>query len=161
MDDCAVINASPLIFLARGGHLSLLDLFARHLVVPRPVADEIVRRGAGDPASRALACSGRFEIVVAAATPPQISAWGLGAGESAVLAYALSVKGAIVILDDLAARRCAAALGLPVRGTLGLVLAAKRSGHIALARPVIEDLIRGGMYLSRQVLDEALSRVGE
>jgi predicted nucleic acid-binding protein len=32
---------------------------------------------------------------------------------------------------------------------------------IPQARPVIEALIRGGMYLSRPVLDESLQRVGE
>jgi predicted nucleic acid-binding protein len=96
-----------------------------------------------------------------AAIPPLVAGWGLGAGESAVLALALSVPGAVAILDDLAGRRCAAALGVPVRGTLGMVLAAKQRRWIPLARPVLEDLIRGGMYLSRGVLDEALSRVGE
>lgn len=38
---------------------------------------------------------------------------------------------------------------------------AKQQGYIAAARPVVEDLIRGGMYLSRHVLDVALARVGE
>ncbi len=65
------------------------------------------------------------------------------------------------MIDDLAARRCAASLGLKVNGTLGLVLLAKQSGRIAAARPVMEDLIRGGMFLSRLVLDRALALVGE
>ena len=65
------------------------------------------------------------------------------------------------IIDDLAGRPCAAFLGIPVRGTLGIVLAAKQRGHIAAARPVMEALIKSGLYLSRAVLDEALKRVGE
>lgn len=65
------------------------------------------------------------------------------------------------VIDDLAARHCAAALGIPVRGTLGIVLAAKKRGIIPLARPVLEDLIANGMYLARNVLDQALMRVGE
>jgi predicted nucleic acid-binding protein len=55
----------------------------------------------------------------------------------------------------------AASLGIPVRGTLGIVLAAKRRGLIPLARPVIDDLFATGLYLSRKVLEEALRRVNE
>ena len=67
----------------------------------------------------------------------------------------------IAIIDDLGGRNCAACLGIPVRGTLGIVLAAKKRGAIPLARTILEDLINSGLYLRRQVLDEALKRVGE
>jgi predicted nucleic acid-binding protein len=161
VDECAVINASPLIFLSRGGYLDLLQRFAGRLLIPRQVADELLRRGPDDPAARAFSPGSPIQVADIAAIPPLVAGWGLGAGESAVLALAFSVPGAVAILDDLAGRRCAAALGVPVRGTLGMVLTAKQRGWIPLARPVLEDLIRGGMYLSRRVLDEALSRVGE
>jgi predicted nucleic acid-binding protein len=64
-------------------------------------------------------------------------------------------------VDDLAACRCAAALGIPVRGTLGLVLVARSRGVIPAARPVLEQLRRSGMYLSDRVRDRALSLIGE
>jgi len=85
----------------------------------------------------------------------------LGPGESSVLAWAHAHSGSEAILDDLAARRCASAFGIPVRGTLGLALIAKQRGQIPSARRVLEQLRRGGMYLSDYVMDEALSRVGE
>jgi predicted nucleic acid-binding protein len=65
------------------------------------------------------------------------------------------------IIDDLAGRRCAALLGIPVRGTLGIVLTAKQRGVIPAARPVLECLIQSGLYLSRRILDTGLQRVGE
>ena len=40
----AVINASPLIFLARGGHLGLLRVFAYEVWVPEAVAGEQPRQ---------------------------------------------------------------------------------------------------------------------
>lgn len=94
---------------------------------------------------------------------PSCSAYhpGLGLGESAVLALAHTHAGAEVIIDDMAGRLCAASLNIPVRGTLGLVLAAKRNGRIEAARPVAERLLQTGMYLSKRVLDEALNLVGE
>ena len=93
--------------------------------------------------------------------PPVIQAWDLGPGESAVLAWAHEHPGSEAIIDDLAARRCAAVLGVPVRGTLGLVLLAKQRGRVALARPVIDALRREGMYLSDRIVDAALALVGE
>ncbi|MEH2009054.1 MAG: DUF3368 domain-containing protein [Nostoc sp.] len=64
-------------------------------------------------------------------------------------------------MDDLAARRCAAVLGIPVLGTLGIVLTAKQRGKITRARPIIENLRSSGMYLSDRVINQALALVGE
>ena len=65
------------------------------------------------------------------------------------------------IIDDQAGRKCAASLNIPVRGTLGIVLVAKKRGMIPKARPIIEDMMITGLYLSRKIVDEALRRVGE
>jgi len=60
-----------------------------------------------------------------------------------------------VIVDDLAARRCAVALGIPVRGTLGLVLTAKQRGTIGPPTH-FEQRCSCGMYLSNRVMNQAL-----
>jgi predicted nucleic acid-binding protein len=60
-----------------------------------------------------------------------------------------------------AGRRCATTLGIPIRGTLGLVLTAKQRGEISAARPVLEQLRLSGMYLSDRVMNQALALVGE
>lgn len=78
-----------------------------------------------------------------------------------MLAWAHSHPGTEAIVDDLAARRCAASLGIPVRGTLGLVLMAKRRGIIPAARPIVEQLRQAGMYLSDRVIQQALILVEE
>ncbi len=161
MADEAVVNASPLIFLSRGGHAELLRCAAPTVLVPEAVATEIRAKGPDDPAARLLASTEWLTVVADLPVPEEVLHWGIGPGESAVLALALAVPGREAIIDDLAGRKCANLLGVPVRGTLGLVLAAKRRGLLPLARPVIEDLIQGGMYLSRTVLDQALQRVGE
>ncbi len=88
-------------------------------------------------------------------------AWDLGAGESAVLELTRAFPGSTAVIDDLAGRRCAEALGLALRGTVGLVLAAKQDGRLAAARPVLERLRDSGMYLSDTVLQRALRLVAE
>jgi predicted nucleic acid-binding protein len=93
--------------------------------------------------------------------PPAVSALGLGDGESSVLAHALANPGCGVILDDQVARNAAAAMGIPYQGTLGVIVFAKMQGLIPAARPVVEQLRQQGMYLSDQVMNQALAQVGE
>jgi predicted nucleic acid-binding protein len=50
---------------------------------------------------------------------------------------------------------------IPVRGTLGLVLTAKRRREIEAARPILLQLREGGMYLSDDVMNDSLALVGE
>ncbi|MEW6487227.1 MAG: DUF3368 domain-containing protein [Thermodesulfobacteriota bacterium] len=161
MAETAVFNASPLIFFSRGGHLELLRAVVGGVLVPEPVAAEIRRRGPRDPTSAALTSELWLQVVPAPAPSEAILQWGLGPGESAVLALCERNPRRVAVIDDLAGRKCASSLGIPVRGTLGIVLVAKRRGLVPAARPVLEDLLRAGMYLSRRVLDEALTRVGE
>lgn len=161
MAEPVVSNASPLIFLSRGGHLPLLRAFADTVLVPEAVASEIQAKGTDDCTAQALDSMAWLQVVPTVSIPEEVMQWGLGAGESGVLAIALRSPGMEAVIDDLAGRRCARSLGVPVRGTLGVVLVAKQRGVITEARPVLEDLVRGGMYLSRHVLDTALARVGE
>ena len=52
-------------------------------------------------------------------------------------------------------------MGIPARGTLGIVLVARKRGLLPAARPVLEEMRRAGMYLSDRVLNRALALVGE
>jgi predicted nucleic acid-binding protein len=156
-----VVNASPLIFLARAGLLDSLRLITEIVMVPTSVAAEIQRRGPTDITAQALQNMTWIVRVEDPPIPPLIQAWDLGEGESAVLAWAYIHPGTEAIIDDLAGRRCTAALGIPIRGTLGLILTAKRRGRIPQARSVLERLRQAGMYLSDRVMNQALALVGE
>lgn len=161
MAERPAINTSPLIFLTKGGVLELLQIVNQEIVVPAAVATEIQQYGETDVTAIAVAQTDWLVVLETPPVPTVIQNWDLGAGESAVLTWGYVNPGTEVILDDLAARRCAAALGIPVRGTLGLVLSAKEQGRIAAARPVLEQLRLSGMYLSDRVMNQALALVGE
>src|SRR5262249_33772914 len=143
------------------GLLDFLRLIGETVVVPASVTDEIQRRGPTDVTAQALQNSAWIIRIEDPPIPRIIQAWDLGEGESAVLAWAYRHPGMEAIIDDLAGRRCAAALGIPLRGTLGLILTAKRRGRIPHARPVLERLRQAGMYLSDRVMSQALTLVGE
>lgn len=156
-----VLNASPLIVLARIGLEDLLPSLAAQVVVPRPVAEEIQAGPDQDPARKALAAD-RFTVVDTPPPPPELLAWDLGRGETAVLSLAIAEKTWTAILDDAAARRCAQAFSVPVKGTLALVLVAKQRGLIPSAAAVIQALVNTGFHLDDRLIREVLARaVGE
>ena len=86
--------------------------------------------------------------------------WDPGIGESQVIAHCLG-GARWAVLDDRAARRCAQRHNIPVIGSLGMVLRAKRHGHIERARPLIARLIGTGMFLNEGFVSGALGAAGE
>ena len=113
-----------------------------------------------DHALRRIADVG-IETVADLEIPERIRIWDLGAGESQVLARGLVETRSEVVLDDLAARRCAHGLGLLMVGTLGVILLSRQRGMIDAARPLLEELRGLGFRLSSSLMNEALSKVGE
>jgi len=101
------VNASPLIFLSRAGLTDLLQLISERIIVPETVAAEIMIRGQVDPTARAITETPWLVITETPTVPALIQSWGLGPGESSVLAWASAHPGTEAIVDDLLARRCA------------------------------------------------------
>jgi len=90
-----------------------------------------------------------------------IASWDLGQGESEVLTLALRKPGTGVVLDDLQARKCATVLDVPLIGTLGLILLAKRRGLLNLAKPAIDQLIDVGLHIDPVMVSSILVEIGE
>ena len=81
-----------------------------------------------------------LSIVPTPQIPSPVRSCNLDQGETAVLAVAHGDPVAEVVLDNLAARRRAAQLGIACLGSVGVVIAAKQLGAIPAARPLIEQL---------------------
>ena len=99
-----VLNASPLIVLAKTGYGSIIRQLADEVIVPRAVAREILA-GPVDDRARVQIAGGAWLLGDTPSTPAELLAWDLGAGETAVMSYALANPGWTAILDDGAARR--------------------------------------------------------
>jgi predicted nucleic acid-binding protein len=90
-----------------------------------------------------------------------LAAWSGGAGEAEVISWALAHPGFVAVLDDRAARRLAAQQGVPVVGSLRVIVKAKELGLIPSARPTLEKLRGSGAYVSDDLIDRAISLAGE
>ena len=160
-----VVNASPLIHLARVSLLELLRGPDRGIAVSVPaiVLDEVVRGARHDPTGGLVEAAARDWLrVVPTPTPhSDINRAKIDAGEISVLSVARLVPGSTAVLDDRAARAEADRLGIPKTGTLRLLLEAKELGIIPSVRAQLDVLRTRGMRLSSDVWQEVLSLAGE
>ncbi|HEY3319825.1 MAG TPA: DUF3368 domain-containing protein [Planctomycetota bacterium] len=160
MDEIWVVNASPLIVLAKLGRLDLLRGLPASVVVPEPVAAEVLAGPKDDPARAALE-SGWGTRVPTPAFPSELLEWGLGAGETAVIAVAREQGGCVAVLDDAQGRMCARSLNVPVRGTLGVLLLAARRGLVPSLRQALENLRAAGLYVDEKIIVAVLKSLGD
>jgi predicted nucleic acid-binding protein len=158
--DLWVVNASPVITLAKVKQLHLLEKLSGSLLLPTAVATEILAGGASDPA-RMFVASGWGQRATPSIIPHAVIEWGLGGGETAVLALAIERGPAMVVLDDASARTAARTLNLPVIGTLGVIVQAKLREFIPSAADVIADLRAAGLFLDQEVVAAVLQQLGE
>jgi uncharacterized protein len=149
-----VSNSSPLIALVRIHRLDLVPAILEFVLIPPAVAREI-RPSIPDLPDwlRVRAPSG---------LPSPLGSRGrLGDGEWDAIALALDVGARAILIDDRPARRLAEASGLNVIGTLGVLLEAKRAGHIGTIRAELEKLRETSFFLSPQLFDHVLRMAGE
>ena len=135
-----VCNTSPLQYLFQIGRLDLLPALLGRLIVPQAVVDELaVGRAAGVPLPIPEALPW-VDVRKPTSSPVLPLVTDLGPGERQVLALALEMPGSVVILDDALARRVATTLGIRLRGTLGILLDAKRRSLVDRVAPLLDEL---------------------
>lgn len=156
-----VVDAGPLIFLARLEHLPLLHIGAGCVLVPSAVLEEVFRKP-DQAAERIRDCLGKTLQVCADRREETLGLLrGLGPGEQEAIAQALDRSARSVVLDDLCARRTARRLGLHPIGTVGLILAAKKRGLIPSVRLELLRLRAMGFWISDALWRESVAAAGE
>jgi uncharacterized protein len=157
-----VSNASPLITLAKIGHVDLLEKLFGRIIIPQAVYDEVVIRNAGSPGASETDLADWIEVRQAVdRLAVAVLQENLGAGESEVIVLAQMIGATLVLFDDALARRKAERVGLTAVGTLGVLLMAKEAGLIEAVKPSLAALRQTDFRVSVRVLDEVLARAGE
>ena len=92
---------------------------------------------------------------------PRVLAARLDPGEREAIALGMKLDARAVLLDDLPARRLAERIGLPVVGTVGVLIAAKRLSLLLEVRTTLEALLATGFRIGPDVIEQALVEAGE
>lgn len=82
-----------------------------------------------------------------------------GEAEAIVLAFEKNVPD--ILIDDAKGRRVAQLNGLHPIGKIGVLLQAKRTGHIPTIKPLLDTLIANRIRISERLYREALALAGE
>jgi predicted nucleic acid-binding protein len=157
-DGPVVCDTGPLIALTLIDQLQILHRLYPRVLVPRAVLDEVTAGGVNRPGASAI-IGAEWLVALDDIAPDPLLAGEL---EASVIAAAYRLQARLAVLDERKARRIAArAYGLRVKGTAGILVAAKRAGLIAEVRPLLASMVGKGYFLSRRLIARAASEAGE
>lgn len=66
-----------------------------------------------------------------------------------------------MLIDELRGRYAAQQLALPIIGTLGIILKAKKAGLITSGRDCLDRLEQHGLWMSKKLKNDLLDALGE
>lgn len=156
-----VVNSTPLIVLCGIGKLDILKDIYQEIFIPMAVFREVTTKD--DSACIQLKTSGEWIHVeeIKDHSEKKMYKAKLHDGEVEVMILAQEQNADLVILDDNAAKKTAKYLGLPVTGTLGVLIKAKRMGIIESIKPLITEMRKNGFYVSDNVEVMVLEQADE
>jgi uncharacterized protein len=162
----AISNSSVLIALSSIGQLPILtQRFLGGILIPQAVWREVVETGAGRAGATEVAAGLNVWLTVQDVknkTLIPVLQQDLDHGEAEAIALMLEQPSSALLLDEKKARQVARRMSLPILGTLGLLIWAKRQGAIVNLKEQLDALRTVAKFrLSQQVYDEALRQVGE
>jgi predicted nucleic acid-binding protein len=149
----AIADASPLIILSRSGYLDCLAGLFGGIKVPQSVFEEICAGPPEDPVRFQLSERSWIEVVHLQQPLTPQAYRRLGRGESEVIEFGRLNPGAVALLDDRAARRVAASLGIPVVGTLGVVTAYLSREKTFSFDEAVQRLGQAGLYVDAELVE--------
>ena len=160
MSKIVIADAGPLIAFARLHQLGLLPQIFDRVFVTDVVFAECAGRAdfPESPLIREAVDKKRLELC----TAPDFSAYAqkIDAGEASAIAVAIDFACG-VLMDDKAGRKMATNAGVPVIGTVGVLVLAKRKGIVPLVKPQLQKLASSGYFLSAEIIAAALEASGE
>jgi uncharacterized protein len=156
-----VSNTTPISNFIRIGRLSLLGQVFGQVTIPTQVAEEL-DRGEHVLGHWREAPGADCLSVLAPPSDPFLHQLSLqlDPGEAGAIALAVQHQ-ALILLDEVAARKVAVHHHLRLTGTLGILAEAKRLTLVPSVRPLLDALAREGFHLSAALRTRVLQDVGE
>jgi predicted nucleic acid-binding protein len=157
-----VTNTGPLVILAKIDQLGLLQQMFSSVAIPPAVHRELLAKSSAEVSRLDAALMQFIEVVAEPKLPPavKIVTNHLDAGEQQAIALAYA-RNTTLIIDERLGRQAARQLGLTVTGSTGILIEAKRRGHIQSIRPLLEAAREQGYWLSDELITIATKLAGE
>jgi predicted nucleic acid-binding protein len=157
-----IADATPLIGLARIDQLDLLLKLFDQIIIPQAVFAEVVTNAPHRPGAEAVKQASWIQVKsVADQNKVAYLRADLDPGEAETLVLAEELSADWLLLDEAKARLAAQLLGLRFIGTVGLLLLAKRRGHISQVQPLLDALMRQSFHLTPRIYQAVLKQAGE
>lgn len=145
-----VSDASCLILFHKIDSLDLLKKVFGEILIT-----EIVSKEYGEP----------LPEWITAVSPATKLAEGLSTivdeGEAASIALASEQDNSLLIIDELKGRRVAREMGIQITGSLGVIVAAKKKGHLVTIKPILEKIEETNFRVSEELIQRLLKKVDE
>lgn len=157
-----VSNTGPLIALSGIGELEILNKLFDQVMIPRSVYEELTAGLSAILSDReAFKFAEWIRIVDLPKHPELLLTRMLDAGEASVIQLA-SEYDATILMDERKGRKIAGDVyGLPVIGTAGLLILAKRAGLINEAVPLLVSMRKNGYWIDEEILDFVMQEANE
>lgn len=85
----------------------------------------------------------------------------LDLGEATSIALASEYDDPLLIIDEIKGRKAAKELGIRITGSLGVLVAAKKKGHVQAIKPLIDKIQRTNFRISKELIERVLEKVNE
>jgi predicted nucleic acid-binding protein len=155
-----VTDTGPLHYLILIGRVDLLTAIYDRVFVPPAVVQELKNARTPEVVRQWVSAPPSW-LAVESPSTLLILPRALDAGEHEAISLAVELQADMILLDDEAARRVAAALNLPFVGTLGVLHAAAMSQVLSKqdAEAAVAALTRTNKRLKPRIVQEALARI--
>ncbi len=153
-----VADTSPLNYLVQINRAHILPALVTRVLVPTAVIEELSHPSAGSTVRRWLESMPSWLIVRAAVSEIEPALAKLDPGEREAIQLARREHADLLLMDEKLGVRIAPEQGLPVTGTLGVLVLAARRGLIDIEH-ALTDLQTTDFRCSHRVLDEARRQV--
>jgi predicted nucleic acid-binding protein len=150
--ETVVSNTTPIIALSLVGQHELLQQLYGEVLLPPAVYREVMVGGRSKIGVTELQNAVWLRQV--ALTDPRRADLlvDLDTGEAEAIALAQERNADLLLLDERLGRRYARRAGIPITGTLGVLLRAKQEGMIPQIRPLVEQMQKGGIRLGGELV---------
>jgi predicted nucleic acid-binding protein len=155
-----VSNTTPLLSFLKIDKLDVLKDLYKNILIPQAVYQEI-EAGKGRDFYTDLQRLDWIIIEPVKSRHERMYLFDLDDGEAETLILAREQNADLAIIDEKCGRRYARQLGIPVTGTIGILLKAKKQSLIPTIAPLLQQLLDKQTWFSTDLIKKALEMAGE